>query len=110
MSKRRSSPSGLFGRAEDKVKLSDDVIEGEFTSPPDSRLLDFSPIRLGSAKTAREWPKSPDESPLAVPKKRSVVHPPEQRNAFRRRDARLQSRLCGRANQSRSRSPNSNRL
>ena len=27
MSQRRSSPSGLFSRAEDKVKLSDDVIE-----------------------------------------------------------------------------------
>ena len=32
MSQRTSSPCGLFSRAEDKVKLSDDVIEEAFTS------------------------------------------------------------------------------
>ena len=31
MSQRRSSPCGLFSRAEDKVKLSDDEIEEAFT-------------------------------------------------------------------------------
>jgi len=32
------------------------------------------------------------ESPLQVPEKQSAFHPRAQRNAFRRRDARLQSR------------------
>jgi hypothetical protein len=33
------------------------------------------------------------ESPIAVPEKRSTIHPHAQRNAFRRRDVRPQSRL-----------------
>jgi|SRR5467141_2388077 hypothetical protein len=45
-------------RAEDKLKLSDDVIEDDFISTPDSRIWDFSPMRLGAAKTARESAKS----------------------------------------------------
>jgi hypothetical protein len=40
------------------LRRSGDVIEAEFISTPDSRILDFSPIRLGAAKTAREWAKS----------------------------------------------------
>jgi hypothetical protein len=44
-------PSGLFSPAEDKLKLSNDVIEENFTSTPDSRIWDFSPMRLGAAKT-----------------------------------------------------------
>ena len=44
-------PSGFFSPAEDKLKLSDDVIEDDFTSTPDSRIWDFSPMRLGAAKT-----------------------------------------------------------
>ena len=52
----------LFGiRAEDELKLSDDVIEDNFTSALDSRIWDLSPMRLGAAKTARESAKSPAE-------------------------------------------------
>ena len=46
-------------RAEDKLKLSDDITEDDFTSTPDSRIWDFSPMRLGAAKTARESAKLP---------------------------------------------------
>jgi len=31
------------------LKLSDDVIKEDFTSTPDSRTLDFSPMRLGGS-------------------------------------------------------------
>jgi hypothetical protein len=37
------------------------MIEDDFTSTPDSRIWDFSPMRLGAAKTARNGAKSPDE-------------------------------------------------
>jgi hypothetical protein len=50
MSQRRSSPCRLFSRAEDKLKLSDDVIEDEVTSTPDSRIWDLSSMRLEAAK------------------------------------------------------------
>ena len=46
MSQRRSSPSGLFSRAEDALKLSDDVIKADFIITPDSRIWDLSPMRL----------------------------------------------------------------
>jgi hypothetical protein len=55
----------LFGiRAEDELKLSDDIIEDNFTSALDSRIWDLSPMRLGAAKTAREPAKSPADSIL----------------------------------------------
>jgi hypothetical protein len=50
-----------FIPAEDALKLSDDVIEDAFTSTPDSRIWDLSPMRFGAAKTARESVKSPDD-------------------------------------------------
>src|SRR6476646_3231766 len=40
------------------------------------------------------------ESPLPVPEKPSAFHPRAQRNAFRRRDARLQSKSFGRKHDS----------
>ena len=43
--------SGSFSPAEHKLKLSDNVIEDDFTSTPDSRIWDLSPMRLGAAKT-----------------------------------------------------------
>src|SRR5438034_11243727 len=52
-------PLGLFSPTEDKLKLSDDVIKDDFTSTPDSRIWDLSPMRLGAAKAARESAKSP---------------------------------------------------
>jgi hypothetical protein len=61
VSQRRSSPSSLFSRAEDALKLSDDIIEADFIITPDSRIWDLSPMHLGAAKTARESAKSPDE-------------------------------------------------
>jgi hypothetical protein len=50
------------------------------------------------------------ESLIQVPETLSVFRPPAQRNAFRRRDARQQSRSFARWNQSLRRSPNSKRL
>ena len=50
------------------------------------------------------------ESQIQVPETQSAFHPRAQRNAFRRRDVRLQSRSFARWNQSLRRSPNSNRL
>ena len=44
-------PLGLLQPGRDKLKLSDDVIEDDFTSTPDSRIWDLSPMRLGAAKT-----------------------------------------------------------
>src|SRR5438034_1577133 len=43
-------PLGLFSPTEDKLKLSDDVIEDDFTSTPDSRIWDLSPMPLGAAQ------------------------------------------------------------
>ena len=40
------------------------------------------------------------ESPIQVPQKPSAFHPHAQRNAFRRRDARLQSRTFARKHDS----------
>ncbi len=48
------------------VETSDNVIENDFTSTPDSRIWDFSPMRLGAAKTARESAKSPDDQATAI--------------------------------------------
>ena len=50
------------------------------------------------------------ELPIRVPETRSAFHPHAQRNAFRRRDVRQQSRSFARWNQSLRRSPNSSRL
>ena len=53
-------------RAQDKLKLSDDITEDDFTSTPDSRIWDLSPMRSGAAKTARESAKSPaDITPVS---------------------------------------------
>ncbi len=53
-------PNRAFQPSRRCVEASDDVIEDDFTSTPDSRIWDFSPIRLGAAKTAMESAKSPD--------------------------------------------------
>src|SRR6266550_8295295 len=54
-------PNRLFEPGRKCVETSDDVIEDDFTSTLDSRIWDFSPMRLGAAKKARESAKSPDE-------------------------------------------------
>ncbi len=43
-------PLGLLQPGRRCVETSDDVIDGTFTSTPGSRILDFSPMRLGAAK------------------------------------------------------------
>jgi len=43
-----TQPCGVLSRAEDKLKRRVDVIEGIFTRAPDSRIWDFSPMRLGT--------------------------------------------------------------
>jgi hypothetical protein len=50
------------------------------------------------------------KSPVPVRQTPSAFHPHAQRNAFRRRDARLQSRSFVPENQSLSHSPSSTRL
>src|SRR5437660_11839341 len=64
MSQRRSGAWGSFSPAENKMKLSDDVIKRDFTSTSDSRIWDLSPMRLGAAKTTRESAKAPDDPNL----------------------------------------------
>jgi hypothetical protein len=61
-------PNRAFQPSRRCVEASDDVIEDDFTSTPDSRIWDFSRIRSGAAKTAMESAKSPDDSSL-VPTK-----------------------------------------
>ena len=53
-------PNRLFRTGRKCVETSDDVIKDDSISTPDSRIWDFSPMRLGAAKTARESAKSPD--------------------------------------------------
>ena len=43
-----------------RLGTSDNVIEDDFISTRDSRIWDFSPIRFGAAKTARESQKALD--------------------------------------------------
>ena len=57
-------PPPAFQPGRKCVETSDDVIEDDFTSTLDSRIWDFSPMRLGAAKTARESAKSPDDPNL----------------------------------------------
>ena len=47
MSQRRLSPQPAFHPGRKCVEASDDVIKDDFSSATDSRLLDFSPMRLG---------------------------------------------------------------
>ena len=54
-------PHGLLQPGQRRAETSGDVIGDEFTSTPDGRQLDFSPMRLGVAKTTRESAKPPDE-------------------------------------------------
>src|SRR5437667_2970410 len=56
-------PNRFFRTGRKCVETSDDVIEDDSTSTPDSRILDLSPIRLGAAKTGSESAKSPDGQP-----------------------------------------------
>jgi hypothetical protein len=49
-------------------------------------------------------------SKFSIPETPSTFHPRAQRNAFRRREARPQSRSFARWNESLRRSPNSNRV
>jgi len=45
-------PNRLFRTGRKCVETSDDVIEGDYTITPDSRILDFSPTPQPSCKTA----------------------------------------------------------
>jgi hypothetical protein len=45
-------PKPAFRPGRKYVETSDDVIEDNFTSTLDSRIWDFSPMRLGAAKNA----------------------------------------------------------
>mgnify|MGYP003694581803 CR=1 FL=1 len=84
MSQRRSSPCGLFSRAEDKLKLSDDVINEALPITRQCVELYFTRVRnpLGVL---------PHESPIRLPESRQLFIRIAQRNAFRRRDVRQQS-------------------
>jgi len=63
-------PSTGFSARPKCVETSDDVIENDFASTLDSRIWDFSPMRLGAAKTARESAKSPDDLSLVPTRSR----------------------------------------
>ncbi|HEU5246588.1 MAG TPA: hypothetical protein VFU09_05815, partial [Candidatus Udaeobacter sp.] len=70
------------------VETSDGVIGDEFTSTPDSRPLDFSPMRLGVAKATRESAKSPDEFEApgvepVFPEKDHAINYAQNRACFR---------------------------
>ncbi len=69
-------------------------VNREFTSTPDSGMVDFSPMRLGAAKTARKSVKSPDEfEALGVepvfPEKDQAINDAENRASFRSGETRL---------------------
>jgi hypothetical protein len=49
VSQRRLSSQPAFHAGRRCVGTSDNVIEDDFTSTPDSRIWDFSPIRFGAA-------------------------------------------------------------
>jgi len=50
---RRLSPRNRFLTGRKCVETSDDVIKNNFLSPPESRILDFSPMPLGSRKDGK---------------------------------------------------------
>ena len=54
-------PHGILQPGQRRTETSGDVIGDEFTSTADGRQLDFSPMRLGVAKTTRESAKPLDE-------------------------------------------------
>ncbi len=94
MPQRRSSCKGFFSPGRRCVETSGDVIENNFISAPDSRLLDLSPIRLGTAKTARKSAKSRDEfeAPgveLVFPEKDQAVNYVQNRASFRSGEIRI---------------------
>ena len=94
MPQRRFSPTGFFSPAKECTETSGDVIGDEFTSTPDSRQLDFSPMRLGVAKTARESAKSPDEFEApgvepVFPEKDQAIGYAETRACFRKGEIRV---------------------
>jgi hypothetical protein len=65
---------------------------------------------IGSSDFLNETHRKHGSPPLRVLETQSTFHPHAQRNAFRPRDARLQSRSFARWKQSLKHSPNSNRL
>jgi hypothetical protein len=71
--------------------------------PPDAMAASNKPH-------AKNTNGMPHESLTPIPQERLTFHPHAQQNAFRRRDARPQSRSFARWNQSLRRSPTSNRL
>ena len=91
---RRSSCKGLSAPGQRCVETSDDVTKDDCTPTPDSRIWDFSPIRLGAAKTARESVKSPDEFEApgvepVFPEKRQAITYAENRASFRSGEIRI---------------------
>jgi hypothetical protein len=77
VSQRRSGPYGLFSRAEDKVKLSNDVIEEGFTRS--ATVVEFYFTR-SAILWAFCWIELQTQS---------AFHRLAQRNVFRRRDVHL---------------------
>jgi hypothetical protein len=68
-------------------------------------MLGFISGEFGKFRRLVEASRSQRESPIQVPKTHSVFHPLAQRDAFRCRGARQQSRSFARWNQSLRRSP-----
>ena len=76
----------------------DSAIAGpEEAKNPAGKVLRLIQIRLTTPSLEKNSPpvktiRRKRESPIRVPKTQSAFHPHAQRNAFRRRDARQQSR------------------
>jgi hypothetical protein len=70
----------------------------------------FTVLKYSFLPARVRLPGSGANRPLAAPETQSAFHPRAQRNAFRRRGARLQSRSFEPPNQGLTHSPNSNRL
>src|SRR4029077_2068591 len=111
-----SAPAANSAVPKSELKLSDYVIRDEFISISDSRIWDLSPtsgvLHPATGAKTRLSQKSITftASAIRAPQTRPAFHPHEQRNAFRCRDVRQQSRSFARWNQSLRCSPNSNRL
>ena len=102
MSQRTSSPCGLFSRAEDKLKLSDDEIEQAFTRSATVVQLYFTP-------SAVLWTFCRTNHRFKLDK-RSQLFIRAHNETFSVAIARLQSRSFARWNQSLRCSPNSKQL
>jgi hypothetical protein len=68
-------PHGLLQPGQRCVETSGDVIENDLISTPESRLLDFSPRRLGAAKNGKLAPSDFNSLVRDSPKRFRFLNP-----------------------------------